>query len=214
MTNPTRVLIVDDHEIVRRGVVGVIDTVDDLTVVAEASTVAEAIQRAELTRPDLLLVDLQLPDGTGVDVIDGVRAVLPEVRAVVLTSFGDPQARAAAQAAGARAFVLKSVRGGQMLDAVRAVAAGRTLLRDTPVEPRGDDPFELLTPTQRRIVELIGDGLSNREVADRLGVAEKTVKNHVTSLLATLGLQRRTQVVAWVTGRRRDQDPQWRHAPT
>ncbi|UFU07852.1 response regulator [Ruania halotolerans] len=213
MADPVRVLIVDDHEIVRRGIAGVIDTAADLTVVAEAASVAEARRRGALTRPDLLLVDLQLPDGTGLDVIRAIRAEVPQVRAVVLTSFGDEDARAAALESGAHAFVLKTVRGTEIVEVVRAVAAGRTLLREGLARPVGseDDPTAALTPTERRIVALIGDGLSNREIAESLGVAEKTVKNHVTSLLAKMGLQRRTQVAAWVAGHR---GGRWRSAPT
>ncbi|SEE25850.1 DNA-binding response regulator, NarL/FixJ family, contains REC and HTH domains [Ruania alba] len=204
-------MIVDDHEIVRRGIAEVIDAADDLTVVAEAATVAEATRRGALTRPDLLLVDLQLQDGTGLDVIRAVRAERPEIRAVVLTAFSDEDARAAALEAGAHAFVLKTVRGADIAAVVRAVVAGRTLLRESGGAPTGaDDPTRALTPTERRIVTLIGDGLSNREIAESLGVAEKTVKNHVTSLLAKMGLQRRTQVAAWVAGHR---GGHWRTAP-
>ena len=205
MQQPVRVMIVDDHEIVRRGIAEVLTSHTDLTVVAEAATVAEAKRRMGLVHPDLLLVDLQLPDGTGLDVIAAARTEAPEARAVVLTSFGDDDAVAAALAAGAHAFVLKSVRGDEIIDAVRAVAAGRTLLSDRYLarrRHRHDDPTATLTATERRVVDLIGEGYSNREIAERLGVAEKTVKNHVTSLLAKMGLQRRTQVAAWVAGHR------------
>ncbi len=200
-----RVMIVDDHEIVRRGIAEVLESQDDLTVVAEAGTVAEATRRMALVRPELLLVDLQLPDGTGLDVISAARTELPEARSVVLTSFGDDDAVAAALEAGAHAFVLKSVRGDEIVHAVRTVAAGRTLLHPRQLDRRRrsqDDPTAMLTATERRVVDLIGEGCSNREIADRLGMAEKTVKNHVTSLLAKMGLQRRTQVAAWVAGHR------------
>jgi len=197
-------MIVDDHEIVRRGIAEVLESHDDLTVVAEAATVAEATRRMALVRPELLLVDLQLPDGTGLDVIAAASTQVPEARSVVLTSFGDDDAVAAALEAGAHAFVLKSVRGDEIIDAVRSVAAGRTLLHRRQLDRRNrvDDPTATLTATERRVVALIGDGCSNREIADRLGMAEKTVKNHVTSLLAKMGLQRRTQVAAWVAGHR------------
>src|SRR5699024_2411395 len=130
--------------------------------------------------------DLQLPDGTGLDVIAAASTQVPEARSVVLTSFGDDDAVAAALEAGAHAFVLKSVRGDEIIDAVRSVAAGRTLLHRRQLDRRNrvDDPTATLTATERRVVALIGDGCSNREIADRLGMAEKTVKNHVTSLLA------------------------------
>ncbi|HLS63864.1 MAG TPA: response regulator transcription factor [Ruania sp.] len=198
-------MIVDDHEIVRRGIAEVLESHDDLTVVAEAATVAEATRRMTLVRPELLLVDLQLPDGTGLDVIAAASTQVPEARSVVLTSFGDDDAVSAALEAGAHAFVLKSVRGDEIIDAVRSVAAGRTLLHRRQLDRRRrslDDPTAALTATERRVVDLIGDGCSNREIADRLGMAEKTVKNHVTSLLAKMGLQRRTQVAAWVAGHR------------
>ncbi|CAM3460602.1 response regulator transcription factor [Occultella aeris] len=205
MTDPVRVMIVDDHEVVRRGIAEVIERSDGLTVVGEASSVAEAHRRVPLVRPDVLLVDLQLPDGTGLDIITEAARVLPEARAVVLTSFDDDDAVAAALAAGAKAFVLKSVRGAEIADVVRAVAAGRTLLDDRTVTRRQDahpDPTADLTPSELKVLDLIGEGLSNREIADRLGVAEKTVKNHITSLLAKMGLQRRTQVAAWVAAHR------------
>lgn len=204
MEQPVRVMIVDDHEIVRRGIAELLASHHDLIVVAEAATVAEARRRMGLVHPDLLLVDLQLPDGTGLDVIAAAATDAPQARSVVLTSFGDDDAVAAALDAGAHAFVLKSVRGDEIIDAVRAVAAGRTLLRDRYLDRRrgSDDPTATLTATERRVVELIGDGYSNREIAEHLGTAEKTVKNHVTSLLAKMGLQRRTQVAAWVAGHR------------
>lgn len=205
MEQPVRVMIVDDHEIVRRGVAELLESHDDLTVVAEAATVAEAARRMALVRPDLLLVDLQLPDGTGLDVIVTARTQAPSARSVVLTSFGDDDAIAAALDAGAHAFVLKSVRGDEIIDAVRTVAAGRTLLHRRQLDRRRrshQDPTATLTATERRVVELIGEGCSNREIAERLGMAEKTVKNHVTSLLVKMGLQRRTQVAAWVAGHR------------
>jgi len=198
-------MIIDDHEVVRRGIAEVIESSEGLSVVAEAATVAEALRRAQLVRPDVALVDLQLPDGTGIDVIHGLRADLPETKAIVLTSFDDDEAVAEALAGGAKAFLLKSVRGAEIAEVVTAVAAGRTLLDDRTVHRRraaSDDPTADLTPSERRVLDLIGDGLANREIAERLGVAEKTVKNHITSLLSKMGLQRRTQAAAWVAGQR------------
>ena len=156
-----RVMIVDDHEIVRRGIAEIIDRADGLDVVAEAGSRAEAVRRAELVRPDVVLVDLQLPDGTGIELMRELRESVPSALPIVLTSFDDDEALAEALDVGARAYLLKTVHGAE-----------------------------------------IGDGLSNREIGDRLGVAEKTVKNHITSLLAKMGLQRRTQVAAWVAGQR------------
>lgn len=199
------VIIVDDHEVVRRGISEVVDRAEGLTVVAEAGSVAEGIRRAELVRPEVALVDLQLPDGTGIDFMLKLRERLPQTRAVVLTSFDDDDALASALKAGAAAFLLKSVRGAEIAEVIRAVAAGRTLLDERTLTRRRadhDDPTDRLTRSELKVLDLIGEGLSNREIAERLGVAEKTVKNHITSLLAKMGLQRRTQVAAWVASRR------------
>lgn len=200
-----RVMIVDDHEVVRRGIAEVIDRSEGMGVVAEAGSVAEGVRRAELVNPQVMLVDLQLPDGTGIDLMRAVRQNRPDIRAIVLTSFDDDTAFAAALEVGAAAYVLKSVRGAEIAEVVRAVAAGRILLDERTVTRRRkehDDPTEDLTPSELRVVELIGEGLSNREIAERLTIAEKTVKNHITSLLAKMGLQRRTQVAAWVAARK------------
>ena len=198
-------MIVDDHEVVRRGIAEVIDRSEGMSVVAEAGSVAEGVRRATLVRPQVMLVDLQLPDGTGIDLMTAAaRARCPEARAIVLTSFDDDDALAAALDAGAAAYLLKSVRGAEIADVIRSVAAGRTLLDERTVTRRRadhEDPTADLTPSERKVLDLIGDGMSNREIAERLGVAEKTVKNHITSLLSKMGLQRRTQVAAWVAGR-------------
>lgn len=204
-TREIRVMIVDDHEIVRRGIAEIVDRSDGLVVVAEAGSVAEALRRAELVRPEVVLVDLQLPDGTGIDIITALHRTLPQTHPIVLTSFDDDDALSEALHAGAQAFLLKTVRGAEIADVIKAVAAGRTLLDERTVTRRRNDhgdPTAHLTPSERRVLELIGDGLSNREIGDRLGVAEKTVKNHITSLLAKMGLQRRTQAAAWVAGQR------------
>lgn len=199
------VMIVDDHEVVRRGIAEVIDRSDGMHVVAEAGSVEEGLRRAVLVRPEVMLVDLRLPDGTGIDLMARLRESLPEVRPVVLTSFDDDDALAAALEVGAVAFLLKTVRGAEIADVVRAVAAGRTLLDERTLTRRRadhDDPTADLTPSEHKVLDLIGEGLSNREIAKRLNVAEKTVKNHITSLLSKMGLQRRTQVAAWVAARR------------
>jgi two-component system, NarL family, response regulator DevR len=198
-------MIVDDHEVVRRGIAEVVDRADGMSVVAEAGSVADGARRAALVRPQVLLVDLQLPDGTGIDLMRTLHQTLPDARAIVLTSFDDDDALAAALDAGAAAYLLKSVRGAEITDVIRAVAAGRVLLDERTVTRRKaghDDPTENLTPSELKVIELIGEGLSNREIAERLGVVEKTVKNHITSLLAKMGLQRRTQVAAWVASRK------------
>ena len=184
-------MIIDDHEIVRRGIAEIVDRDDALEVVAEAGSVADAVRRADLVRPDVILVDLQLPDGTGIDIMNRLRSSHPQILPVVLTSFDDDEALAESLEAGARAYILKTVRG-VLLDE-------RTLTRRRVDH---EDPTADLTPSERKVLDLIGDGLSNREIGEKLGVAEKTVKNHITSLLSKMGLQRRTQVAAWVAGQR------------
>ena len=194
-------MIVDDHEVVRRGVADVVAAADTLEVVAEAGTVADAGRRGALLKPNVALVDLQLPDGTGIDVIKGLQTTSPETRCIVLTSFDDDDALAAAVEAGARAFVLKTVRGGEIVDVVKAVAAGRILLDERTLTRRRQahpDPTASLTASETKVLDLVAKGMTNRDIADELGLAEKTVKNHVTSMLAKLGLSRRTQVIAWV----------------
>lgn len=198
-------MIIDDHEVVRRGIAEVVDRADGMHVVAEAGSVDEGVRRAVLVQPEVLLVDLQLPDGTGIDLMRRLKDELPKARCVVLTSFNDDEALGEALDAGAKAYLLKSVRGAEIADVVRAVAAGRTLLDERTVTRRresSDDPTLDLTPSEHRVLELIGDGLANKEIAERLDVAEKTVKNHITSLLSKMGMQRRTQVAAWVAARR------------
>lgn len=197
-------MIVDDHEIVRRGIAEIVDRADGLQVVAEAGTMVECLRRAQLVNPDVILVDLQLPDGTGIEVMQQLKECLPNTRPIVLTSFDDDDALAESLQAGARAYLLKTVRGAEIADVVRAVAEGRMLLDERTVTRRRadhEDPTADLTPSERKVLELIGDGLSN-QIGEKLGVAEKTVKNHITSLLSKMGLQRRTQVAAWVAGQR------------
>ena len=200
-----QVMIIDDHEVVRRGIAEVVDRSEGLHVIAEAGSVEEALRRAKLVNPDVALVDLRLPDGTGIDFIRELSQVSPNARAVVLTSFDDDDALAESLAVGAKAFLLKSVRGAEITEVIRAVASGRVLLDErTLTRRRADhnDPTADLTPSERKVLDLIGDGLSNREIGEALGVAEKTVKNHITSLLSKMGMQRRTQVAAWVAGQR------------
>ncbi|STY84616.1 response regulator [Mobiluncus mulieris] len=201
----TRVMIVDDHEIVRRGIAEIVDRAQGLTVVAEAGSVSEALSRAELANPNVVLVDLQLPDGTGIDLMGQLRILVPESRCIVLTSFDDDAALAESLEVGAAAYLLKTVAGVEIANVIKAVATGRTLLDERTVtrsSSKHADPTESLTPTERKILNLIGDGLSNREIGESLGVAEKTVKNHITALLSKMGLQRRTQVAAWVASQK------------
>lgn len=205
-----RVLVVDDHEVVRRGVVDVVEALPDFTVVAEAGGMKDAVARGAATRPDLALVDLRLTDGDGIRLIEQLRATLPDVKCVVLTSFDDDDAMDKAAAAGAAAFVLKTVHAAELGDVLTRVAAGKVLLDERFLRrAHKDDPLNVLTPTERKVLDLVADGLTNRQIGERLNLAEKTVKNHVTGLLAKLGLQRRTQAAAWVVARRTGQ---WKDA--
>ncbi|WNM25392.1 response regulator transcription factor [Demequina capsici] len=194
------VLVLDDHEVVRRGICDILDRADGITVVAEASSVAQATRRADAVRPQVILSDLRLPDGTGLDVIHHVREKLPDTRVVVLTSYDDDDAKAAARSAGADVFLAKTASSAEVLQAVKDAATGRE--HGQHIDVHEDDMLSRLTPMERRVLTLVGQGLANREIATELGIAEKTVKNHVTSVLAKMGLQRRTQVVAWATARR------------
>lgn len=197
MDDPIRVMIVDDHEVVRRGIADVIDQTKGLEVIAEASSVAEAARRLPAVRPDLMLVDLQLPDGTGIDVMRDALRLRAEQKMLVLTSFDDAEAVRAAREVGAQGFVLKTVRARELVDTIRDVMNGGEAWKGVSVpQETSYDEFGL-TDIEMRIVELIGAGQSNREIADELGIAEKTVKNRLTQILSKMGLKRRTQVAAW-----------------
>ena len=191
-------MLVDDHEVVRRGIVTAIDTSPSLTVVGEASSVVEATRRLPAIRPDVLVVDLQLPDGTGIDVMRAARELDAEQAMLVLTSFDDDAAVRESRSVGASGLVLKSARSKDIVEAIETVHGGGTVWSSGHAEEEPE-----LSESDRRIVELIGDGHSNREIAEQLGIAEKTVKNRVTVILQTLGMQRRTQVAAMVAARRR-----------
>ena len=195
---PVRVMIVDDHEVVRRGIVTVIDASPSLSVVGEASTVDEALRRLPAVRPEVLVVDLQLPDGTGIDVMRRARELEPLQKMLVLTSFDDDSALRESRAIGASGMLLKSSRSRDIVVAIERVAEGLTVW-----PARAPEEDDELSATDQRIVELIGDGCTNKEIADELGIAEKTVKNRITAILHALGLQRRTQVAAREAARRR-----------
>ncbi|WP_436493105.1 response regulator [Actinokineospora sp. HUAS TT18] len=201
-----RVLLVDDHEVVRRGLRDLLDGEDGIEVVAEAGSVAEAMVRATATGPDVAVVDVRLPDGNGVDLCRSLRALKPAPACLVLTAFDDERALVEAIMAGAAGYLLKQVRGQDLVTAVREVAAGRSLLDPVTTarvldRMRRPDDLAGLTEREREVLTLVGEGLSNREIGERLFLAEKTVKNYVTSVLAKLGMQRRTQAVAWVAKR-------------
>jgi len=203
-----RVFLLDDHEIVRRGLVDLLQADGDIEVVGESGSAQEASRRIPAFRPDVMILDARLPDGNGIDVCRDVRAVDSTIKGLILTSYEDDEALFAAIMAGAAGYVLKQIRGNDLVDAVRRVAEGQSLL-DPAVTLRVlerirhgvEQPCELagLTDQERRILEFIAEGLTNREIAGRMFLAEKTVKNYVSSLLAKLGLERRTQAAVLAT---------------
>lgn len=204
---PVRVFILDDHELLRRGLRDVLASQPDLCVVGESGSAREAARRIPALRPDVMLLDVQLPDGSGIEVCRQVRGVDPGIRGLVVTTYDDDRARLAAALAGASGFVLKQIRSAELVDAVRLVAAGERLLDEESVRAaivaaedgtRGALPTHL-SPQERRVLGLIAEGMSNKQIGEQLGIREKTVKNYVTSLLLKLGLQRRTQAAVLVT---------------
>ena len=203
-----RVFLVDDHEVVRRGVADLLDEESDLTVIGHASTVAEALARVPAARPDIVVLDIRLPDGNGVELCRELRSRLPELNCLMLTSYPDEQAMMDAILAGAGGYVIKDIRGMDLVSAVRTVGAGHSLLDNraasalmSRVRAKVDKPGPLagLTEQERTVLDLIGAGMTNRQIAERMFLAEKTVKNYVSRLLAKLGMQRRTQAAVLAT---------------
>ena len=203
-----RVFLLDDHEVVRRGLADLLQSGGDIEVVGESGSAQEAARRIPALRPDVAILDARLPDGNGIDVCRDIRAVDSAIKGLILTSYEDDEALFAAIMAGAAGYVLKQIRGTDLVDAVRRVAAGQSLL-DPAVTQRVlerirsgvEQPRELksLTEQERRILEYVAEGLTNREIAGRMFLAEKTVKNYVSSMLAKLGLERRTQAAVLAT---------------
>ena len=201
-----RVFLLDDHEIVRQGLRGLIEAEDDLTVTGEAGTAEEALARIPPTRPDVAVLDVRLPDGDGVEVCREVRSRHPEVQCLMLTSFADDEALFSAIMAGASGYVLKQIRGTDLIDAIRKVAAGESLLDPAVTKrvlerlraaPKEDEGLAQLSDQERRILDLIAEGYTNRQISESIFLAEKTVKNYVSSLLAKLGMERRTEAAAY-----------------
>jgi RNA polymerase sigma factor (sigma-70 family) len=207
----TRVFLVDDHEIVRRGLVDLFGSVPDLEVVGEAGSVAEALARLPASGADVAVLDVRLPDGNGVELCRDLRAALPALRCLMLTSYSDDEALFDAIMAGSSGFVLKQILGTDLVAAVRTVGQGGSLLDSRATSAlmqrirseRREDPLAQLSEQERAVFELIGEGLTNREIAERLFLAEKTIKNYVSRLLAKLGMQRRTQAAVLATELRR-----------
>ncbi len=200
------VFLLDDHEIVRRGVRDLLEAEPDIVVIGEAGTAASALARIPALRPDVAVLDVRLPDGDGVTVCREIRSRMPEVACLMLTSFTDDDALFDAIMAGAAGYVLKQIRGTDLVGAVRTVASGQSMLDPRAASQvmgrlrsnaRQPDPLAGLSGQERRILELIGEGMTNRQIGERMFLAEKTVKNYVSSLFAKLGMQRRTQAAAY-----------------
>jgi two-component system, NarL family, response regulator DevR len=203
----TRVFLVDDHEVVRRGLRELIEDQEDLEVVGEAGSAGMALAGITDAKPHVAVLDVRLPDGDGVEVCREIRTTNPEVQCLMLTSFSDDEALFNAIMAGAAGYVLKQVRGNDLVEAIRRVAAGESLL-DPSVTGRvlerlrrgteEDERLATLTEQERKILELVAEGLTNRQIADRIHLAEKTVKNYVSSILSKLGMQRRTEAAVFM----------------
>jgi two-component system, NarL family, response regulator DevR len=211
-----RIFLLDDHELVRRGIRDLIWTEEDMTVVGEASTAEEALERIPQTKPDVAVLDVRLGDGSGIEVCRDIRSAHPEVACVMLTSFADDEALFASIMAGAAGYLLKQIRGADLIAAIRRVAAGESLL-DPAVTARvlerlrrpqpEPDPLASLSPQERRILDLITEGKTNRQIGESMFLAEKTVKNYVSHLLTKLGMERRSEAAAYAARleeRRRD----------
>jgi len=203
-----KVFLLDDHEVVRRGVKDMLETEPDITVVGEAGTAESALARIPALMPDVAVLDVRLPDGDGVTVCREIRSRLPQIACLMLTSFGDDEALFDAIMAGAAGYVLKQIRGVDLIGAVRTVASGESMLDPEAAskvmarmrdQANRTDPLAGLTAQERKILELIGEGLTNRQIGDRMYLAEKTVKNYVSALFAKLGMERRTQAAAYAS---------------
>jgi two-component system response regulator DevR len=202
----TRVFLLDDHEVVRRGLRELFESEEDLTVVGEGATAQEALARVPACKPDVAVLDVRLPDGDGVEVCRDLRSAMPELKCLMLTSYADDEALFSAILAGAGGYVLKQIKGSDLVSAVRRVAAGESLLdpaltRQVMERLRGenaeDERLARLTVQERNILELIADGKTNRQIADELFLAEKTVKNYVSNLLSKMGFARRTEAAVY-----------------
>ncbi|SDK53617.1 two component transcriptional regulator, LuxR family [Nocardioides sp. YR527] len=205
---PIRVFLLDDHEVIRRGIKDLLEDEDDIVVVGESGLAEEARHRIPALRPHVAILDGRLPDGSGIDVCRDIRSVDPSIAALILTSFDDDDALFSAIMAGAAGYLLKQIRSADLVETVRQVAAGRSTLDPAVTAqvlerirsgPKSNSVFEHLTNHERRILELIGEGMTNRQIGKEMHLAEKTVKNYVSSLLAKLGLESRTQAAILVT---------------
>ena len=208
-TRPTRVMLVDDHDIVRDGIRALLERADDMVVCAEAGTMRRAVEQADRSLPDVILMDVRLPDGSGVEATREIRTAHPDTRVLMLTSFADDQALFASILAGASGYVLKQINAEDLMRAVRTVAAGGSLL-DPAVTSKvlerlrsgkhllRDERLAKLSPQEERILQLVADGLTNKQIGDQLGLAEKTVKNYMSSVLTKLRVGRRAEAAAYL----------------
>jgi two-component system, NarL family, response regulator DevR len=208
-SRPLRLLVVDDHEVVRQGLVALLDRRDGFQVVAEAGTAAEAIEQARRFQPDIVVMDVRLPDGSGIEACREIRAELPGTKVIMLTSYPDEEAVLSAIIAGASGYLLKQIRGRDLASAIESVGRGDSLLDPAVTEKvlqrvrmaasgGASDELADLTPQERRILLLVAEGKTNKEVAADVFLSDKTVKNYVSSILSKLNLQRRTQAAAFV----------------
>jgi two-component system, NarL family, response regulator DevR len=206
---PLRVMLVDDHEIVRDGIKAMLQTTDDVVVTAEAGSVREAIDEADRTRPDVVVMDVRLTDGSGIEATRDIRAKHPNTKVLMLTSFADDEALFSSIMAGASGYVLKQLKSGELLRAIRAVGAGESLLDPAVTNAvlerlrRGkhlmmDEKLARLSPQEERILTLVAEGRTNGEIGEELHLAEKTVKNYVSSILSKLEVSRRAQAAAYL----------------
>lgn len=209
-----KVFLLDDHEVVRRGLRELLESTGDIEVVGESGSAKEAARRIPALRPDVAIFDARLPDGSGIDACRDVRSVDPSIKGLVLTSYDDERALSAAVLAGASGYLLKDIKGNGLIEAIREVAGGKNLLDGERAEElrqswgtqtEDTDPrVKTLTPQERRILDLIAAGLTNRQIGKRMSLAEKTVKNYVTSVLGKLGMESRTQAAVFAATRHPD----------
>jgi DNA-binding NarL/FixJ family response regulator len=201
-----RIFLLDDHEIVRRGLRELLETVEDFEVVGESGSAIEASRRIPALRPNVAIFDARLPDGSGIDVCREVRSVDPSIAGLILTSFDDEQALATAVLAGAAGYLLKDIKGNGLIEAIRKAAAGEQLIDPATIDrirrgrrsaPGADPRLKLLSPQERRILDHVAEGLTNRQIGEVMSLAEKTVKNYITAVLGKLGMERRTQAAVF-----------------
>jgi len=193
-----RIFLLDDHEIVRRGLRELLETVEDFEVVGESGSAIEASRRIPALRPDVAIFDARLPDGSGIDVCREVRSQDPSIAGLILTSYDDERALATAILAGAAGYLLKDIKGNGLIEAIRAVAAGEQRVRQGWSSNADTDPrLRLLSPQERRILDHVAQGLTNRQIGEAMSLAEKTVKNYITAVLGKLGMERRTQAAVF-----------------